>query len=226
KMETGPVKLCVQEIIKLDLQILALIQDIKKCNGPLEALEGFNLEASQKIQNLKNRIQDLERLAKEQDKETDKIAIIKDAENYKKQLTSTHQSLRRANIACQIAIEKKEKEQLFDGGTQARRRLRSNKETIAKTTSNITESLMAVSRTLSEEVQRSDHTMSTLIQSSDQVKETNEEFKGMTGHIQISSKLLTKYNRREITDKFLIFLALVFFFATVLYIVKKRVWPT
>ena len=54
--------------------------------------------------------------------------------------------------------------------------------------------------------------------------ETNEEFKSMSGHIYTSKKLLTKYNRRELTDRLLIILALVFFFSTVVYIVKKRLW--
>ena len=61
--------------------------------------------------------------------------------------------------------------------------------------------------------------------SSGQIGETNEELKSMTGHIQNSKKLLTKYGRRECTDKLLILLALVFFFGTVLYIVKKRLFP-
>ncbi len=56
------------------------------------------------------------------------------------------------------------------------------------------------------------------------MSDTHEEFKTMTGHIQNSRKLLTKYSRREFTDKLLIFLALVFFFATVLYIIKKRLF--
>lgn len=48
----------------------------------------------------------------------------------------------------------------------------------------------------------------------------------MGGHIQHSHRLLTKYGRREFTDKLLIFLALVLFFGTVLYIMKKRIWPS
>ena len=64
------------------------------------------------------------------------------------------------------------------------------------------------------------------VTSSKQVTETNEEFKSMSGHIQNSKKLLTKYGRRELTDKLLIFLALVFFFATVLYIMKKRLFKS
>ena len=57
------------------------------------------------------------------------------------------------------------------------------------------------------------------------ITDTHEEFKSMGGHIHISKKLITKYGRRELTDKLLIFIALVFFFATVLYILKRRLWP-
>lgn len=61
--------------------------------------------------------------------------------------------------------------------------------------------------------------------SSRTVQETNEEFKTMAGTIQLGRKLITKYNRRELTDKLLIFLALALFLATVLYILKKRLFP-
>ncbi len=61
--------------------------------------------------------------------------------------------------------------------------------------------------------------------SSRTVQETNEEFKAMTGTIHSGRKLILKYNRRELTDKLLIFLALALFLATVLYILKKRLFP-
>ena len=38
-----------------------------------------------------------------------------------------------------------------------------------------------------------------------------------------SGKLITKYGRRETTDKVLIFLAFAFFFSVVFYILRKRV---
>lgn len=56
------------------------------------------------------------------------------------------------------------------------------------------------------------------------VGDTQEELKGMGGHIHSAHKLITKYGRRELTDKLLIFLALVFFFLSVLYVVKKRLF--
>jgi len=64
-----------------------------------------------------------------------------------------------------------------------------------------------------------------VVSSSRTVGDTEDELKNMGGHIQSSHKLLTKYGRREWTDRLLILLALAFFFASVLYIVKKRLFP-
>jgi len=62
--------------------------------------------------------------------------------------------------------------------------------------------------------------------SSKGITSTNEELKNMQGHIKNSRSLLTKYGRKENTDKIFIFLAFVFFLATVLYILKKRLWSS
>ena len=64
------------------------------------------------------------------------------------------------------------------------------------------------------------------VNSSQQITETHDELKSMSGHIKNSRKLLTKYGRREVTDKLLIVLALIFFFSTVLYILKKRMFSS
>lgn len=60
--------------------------------------------------------------------------------------------------------------------------------------------------------------------SSKGITSTNEELKSMQGHIKTARSLLTKYARKENTHKLFIFLAVVFFLATVLYIMKKRLW--
>ena len=95
---------------------------------------------------------------------------------------------------------------------------------MAKSAGQVTESLMSLSRTLATQVSASENTATTLVKSSHQISDTQDEFRSMSGHIQNSHKLLTKYGRRELTDKLLIFLALIFFFSTVLYIIKKRMF--
>jgi protein transport protein SEC20 len=55
------------------------------------------------------------------------------------------------------------------------------------------------------------------VKSSGTITSTQEEMKAMGGHIKNSQRLITKYDRRQFTDKLLIMLAVLFFFVTVLY---------
>ncbi|XP_070541459.1 vesicle transport protein SEC20-like [Ptychodera flava] len=226
KMATDDVhvRLCVQEIVKHDLQIKAFIQDIRDTATSEDKLSEINGHIKEKLQILRNRIDDLERLAKEQDKETDRINILNDVDNHRKQLQSTKATLRKANLTCKLQIDARAKEDLMSGGTDPEIRKRKNRENLAKTATSITENLMSISRIMASSVKQSEETMHTLVTSSKTLQDTHEEFKGMRGVIQTSRKLLTKYNRREITDKLLIILAVAFFFATVLYILKKRLF--
>ncbi|POI28641.1 hypothetical protein CIB84_007609 [Bambusicola thoracicus] len=139
---------------------------------------------------IKAAVQELEQMAREQDKESEKQALLQEVENHKKQMLR-----------------------------------KTTKESLAESASNITESLMSISRMMSQQVQQSEETVQTLANSSRTILEANEEFKSMSGTIQLGRKLITKYNRRELTDKLLIFLALALFLATVLYILKKRLFP-
>uniref|UniRef100_A0A2I3T9S1 BCL2 interacting protein 1 n=1 Tax=Pan troglodytes TaxID=9598 RepID=A0A2I3T9S1_PANTR len=226
------VRICNQEIVKFDLEVKALIQDIRDCSGPLSALTELNTKVKEKFQQLRHRIQpvlyqrafiwtastffkltysltdfsstqhdfnspttpvtfsDLEQLAKEQDKESEKQLLLQEVENHKKQMLR-----------------------------------KTTKESLAQTSSTITESLMGISRMMAQQVQQSEEAMQSLVTSSRTILDANEEFKSMSGTIQLGRKLITKYNRRELTDKLLIFLALALFLATVLYIVKKRLFP-
>ncbi|CAG5872473.1 unnamed protein product, partial [Menidia menidia] len=220
------VQICGQEIVKYDLEIKALIQDIRDCPGPQSALTEYNAQVKEKFNMLRGRIQDLEQMGREQDKESDRLAIIAETESHRRQMLSNQTAWRKANLACKLAIDNLEKEMLLGGGeNQSTRQRKVTKETLVETSSNITDSLMSISRMMAEQVQQSEDTISTLATSSRTVLETNEEFKSMTGTIHLGRKLILKYNRRELTDKLLIFLAVALFLATVLYILKKRLFP-
>ncbi|XP_005992569.1 vesicle transport protein SEC20 [Latimeria chalumnae] len=217
-------RICNQEIIKYDLEVKALIQDIRDCPGPIGILTELNAKVKEKFHHLRLRIQDFELMAKEQDKESDKQSLLNEMENHQKQMQSNQTAWRKANLACKHAIDNLEKDELLHGGDSLRHR-KTTKENLAQTAGSITESLMGISRMMSQQVQQSEEMIQTLATSSKTVQETNEEFKSMTGTIQLGRKLITKYNRRELTDKLLIFLALALFLATVLYILKKRLFP-
>ncbi|CAH2277181.1 vesicle transport SEC20 [Pelobates cultripes] len=218
------VQMCHKEIVKYDLEIKALIQDIRECSGPLSVLTDLNAQVKEKFHLLRLRIQDLEQMAREQDKESDKQALLKEMECHKRQMLSNQTVWRKSNLSCKQTIDNSEKDELLEGGDPTRQR-KVAKENLAQSASNITESLMGISRMMSQQVQQSEVAMHTLATSSRTILETNEEFKSMSGTIQLGRKLITKYNRRELTDKLLIFLALALFLATVLYILKKRLFP-
>nr|XP_033498020.1 vesicle transport protein SEC20 [Epinephelus lanceolatus] len=220
------VRICGQEIIKYDLEIKALVQDIRDCPGPQSALMELNSQVKEKFNLLRLRIQDLEQMAREQDREMDRLAIQAETESQKKQMLSNQTAWRKANLACKLAIDNMEKDELLlRGENQSTRQRKVTKESLVETSSSITESLMSISRMMAEQVKQSEDTIGTLATSSRTVQETNEEFKSMTGTIHLGRKLILKYNRRELTDKLLIFLALALFLATVLYILKKRLFP-
>uniref|UniRef100_A0A8B9SNY6 BCL2 interacting protein 1 n=1 Tax=Anas platyrhynchos TaxID=8839 RepID=A0A8B9SNY6_ANAPL len=199
-----PVRVCHQEIVRFDLEIKAAVQDIRDCPGPLSALTELNAAVKEKFRHLRGRIQELEQMAREQDKESEKQALLQEVE--KPQEANAQAAWRKANLACKIAIDNAEKDQLLQGRDSLRQR-KTTKESLAES-----------------QVQQSEETVQTL--GTDRtILEANEEFKSMSGTIQLGRKLITKYNRRELTDKLLIFLALALFLATVLYILKKRLFP-
>ncbi|KAK5897337.1 hypothetical protein CesoFtcFv8_010408 [Champsocephalus esox] len=219
------VRICEQEILKYDLEIKALIQDLNECQGPECKLTELNADVKKSFYNLRLRIQDFEQMAMEQDKESEKQALISQVEGHRKQMLSNQTGWRKANLASKLSIDKMEKQALLYGADSAVRERKMTKEGLAQTTSDITENLMSISRMMAQQVQQSEETMTSLATSSRTVAETNGEFRTMTGTIQLGRKLITKYNRRELTDKLLIFLALALFLATILYILKKRLFP-
>uniref|UniRef100_A0ABI7YXD5 Sec20 C-terminal domain-containing protein n=1 Tax=Felis catus TaxID=9685 RepID=A0ABI7YXD5_FELCA len=158
------VRICNQEIVKFDLEVKALIQDIRDCSGPLSALTELNTKVKEKFQQLRHRIQELEQSAKEQDKESEKQVLLQEVENHKKQMLSNQTSWRKANLTCKIAIDNLEKAELLQGGDLLRQR-KTTKESLAQTSSSITESLMGISRMMSQQVQQSEEAMQTLVSS-------------------------------------------------------------
>lgn len=62
------------------------------------------------------------------------------------------------------------------------------------------------------------------VDSSSVLKDTSSEMEVMGSHIDISHRLVTKFGRRDVVDKILIFFGLVLFFSVVVYILKKRIF--
>ncbi|CAB1324919.1 unnamed protein product [Coregonus sp. 'balchen'] len=122
-------------------------------------------------------------------------------------MLSNQTAWRKANLASKLSLDNLEKESLLYGGDSGLRQ------------SDITESLMSISLMMSQQVMQSEETMTTLGEWLPLVY--RERSRRQTGTIQLGRKLITKYNRRELTDKLLIFLALALFLAKFFYILKN-----
>lgn len=86
----------------------------------------------------------------------------------------------------------------------------------------VTASLMELRGLLHSQVRSSEETMQNLVSSSSQATKTKTEMEGIGAKVKVSSGLISKYERRELTDKVLVLAALVLFFGVVLYIIQKR----
>ena len=174
---------------------------------------------------------DLEKLKLDSRNNALKNELEDETESIKSQLDNNYTVLKKANLFAKNRIIQHSKAALFernqdepDGEEAKLRRRRKGDAFLVNKTSSVTDNLFQITKLMSEQVNQSDSSLQALINSSSTVIETQEEIKLMGSHLVNSKTLLTKYGRRECTDKILIFLALGFFLACVLFCVSKRLW--
>ena len=63
-----------------------------------------------------------------------------------------------------------------------------------------------------------------VVNSSETLTKTTDEFQNMGSHIQHGSRLIDKYDRRQLADKVLIALAFAFYFLVCAYIINERLF--
>uniref|UniRef100_A0A8C2C4A0 BCL2 interacting protein 1a n=1 Tax=Cyprinus carpio TaxID=7962 RepID=A0A8C2C4A0_CYPCA len=170
-----------------------IIAGCHECTGAQLKLADFSFQVKEKFNNLRRRIQDLEQMGKEQDKESDRYSI--------KTMLSCKTAWRKVSLACKLSIDWLEKDDLLNSEDMWIRHRKMSKESLTQTSCGITESLMSISRMMAQQVQQSEETMTT---SSRPVLETHEEFKAMTGTIQLGRKLIIIYNGKMACDVLLL----------------------
>jgi protein transport protein SEC20 len=170
-------------------------------------------------------------LTKDRPKLRDDV-LISDVEAFRAQLEANYGAVKKATAMSRRILEEKTQKELFsirskeesEAAGQLRQR-KVDKENLSKKASSVTEDLLSISQMMSSQVSLSEQSLNTLVSSSATVSETQEEFRMMNSLLGQSRKLLSKYGRREVTDRVLIFFALAFFFGCCLYVILKRL-PT
>jgi len=215
------------ELTKNAVEIRQIIQDFPLCSTFKEIDEQNGLVRG-RLEGMRGNLSRLEVMARESlDLATSEL-VMTTVERHREQLTACQRQFRLANVKAMTALETQSSRDLFksSGGDNPGLRQRRDKEQMVTEYSNVTDNLTAISRQLAETVERSKLTVGNLEGTSKAVEELGDEYKMMGGVIGQSRKLITKYARREFTDKILIAFALAFFFGVVLYILRKRLFPT
>ena len=181
----------------------------------------MNTQIRQLMSKLNAKIQSLQRQAMESNSQDDKESLNRSYEWHTTQYNEIEKSLRRANLAAKTAMDSNARRSLFEGATSDGQLASGDSVQAA---SAATESLVSLRHRLSSELDQSKRSLDVLAQSSGVITDTDKEMENMGAHIQLSHRLVTKFGRREVTDFLLIMCGVAFFFAVVLYILKKRTY--
>nr|ACO15269.1 Vesicle transport protein SEC20 [Caligus clemensi] len=198
------------------------------------SMESLNALVRGDMDEMRRLIGELKSLSHSQRDPEARSILRRDVETHRSQFETLLVAFKKANLSCIKELERIRRDDLFSTNTDpsdipnvnGSLRQRSQKETldILKETSGVTNRLHSISRQLASTVERSSLTLDDLQESSQTVREINDEYKGIGATLGLSRKLITKYGRREVTDRVLIFLAVAFFFAIVFYILRKRMF--
>jgi len=216
------------ELTKNAVEIRQLIQDFPLCST-FKEIDEQNAMVRGKMESMRSNLSRMEMIGRESLDSGVSFEILETAERHREQLSACQRQFRMANVKAMTALETQSSKELLksnSGDGKDGLRQRREKEQMVSDYSNVTNNLMLISRQLAETVERSKQTVSNLEGSSKTVEELGDEYRMMGGVIGQSRKLITKYARREFTDKVLIAFALAFFFGVVLYILRKRLFPS
>ena len=218
-----------QKLLKLELGIKASIQLVEHDSESREELEDAVQSARSKICNLSKSNNSFHSLINEWAYEKNfEETIAPLHEKHATMLQVLQTALRKAYLIGDEKVTEIERSELIGspqtpGNRNSARHRKVDKKQMADKAGQITQNLMDIARMMDAQVKKGEETNTVLQESSEMIKQTGEEFKSLGGMISVARKLINKYNRRELTDTLLIFFGLVLFFATVLYIISKRI---
>uniref|UniRef100_A0A2M4ANJ1 Putative vesicle transport protein sec20 n=1 Tax=Anopheles triannulatus TaxID=58253 RepID=A0A2M4ANJ1_9DIPT len=220
-----------QELVDNHLQAKAIIQDTLAFRGTLAGMNVLNEAGREKLANLRKGIERLDLMAHDHG---DK-ALHDEVEGQRKLYQDTLQEFRRANISTMLEIEKANKVELFqlspDASEMRQRAGKGNRTSMLNRSAsqlmqhkNVTERMLSITQQLHDTTQRSAANLETLMHTSAVVEATRDELHSTSGSIRHSKMLLEKYSRRDLTDFILTAIGVLLFFASVMYVLWRRLF--
>ncbi|RKO90856.1 Sec20-domain-containing protein [Blyttiomyces helicus] len=222
-----PIQRKLDSLLRRELQLEAVIADLRDCSGPASEVARLNAEVKEGLKTVIKGIEDLNDVAEEQDREADAEAIRARLDKHESQLQS---SLRRANLSAKQNMDKAvlaEREELLSGGADRRaarmRKLHAN-EAVSQVSNELTSSLRDAVQMMNVEVERSAQAAKTLADSTRVLEQTGGEYRTFESVLKTSKQLVTKLQQRDWTDRLLLLFGLFVFLMSVFSVLKRRLW--
>lgn len=217
-----------KKLSRLEVEFQEVLQILENTCDSHDEFDNTISLARTKISNLKTTFSKFEDSTGEFEDEDCYLESIKPLiQTHRTIIKSLQISFQKSCINGQKRVTRIEKDRLLSdvnrGEETNLRKRRLDKTEVANKSAEITRNLINIAQMMDTQLKQGEESNLVLEGSSQQIKETHEEFKGLTGFINVSRKLLNKYSRRELTDTLLLFFGLILFFATVLYIISKRI---
>ncbi|KJE89556.1 hypothetical protein CAOG_01002 [Capsaspora owczarzaki ATCC 30864] len=96
----------IQDAIRVEFEVQALLQTLRDCTGPLPAATELRNGIRAKLKSLPAMLKVLERIAREQDRDQDTELVMSKVHRHEEQLERLHEQFRLANVECKENMDR------------------------------------------------------------------------------------------------------------------------
>ncbi|VDK85197.1 unnamed protein product [Litomosoides sigmodontis] len=220
-------QVCQQDILKADIAVKNRIGEIKqqKFTSQKEIAQCTRC-IKDEMAKLAHLIDALEKFANKITFRAGRTELLAQVKEHRNELEKNRQMLRQAILGFLKVMEEQSRSYLLQSDDDSQdiefRNRKKRAENLKTQTLKATESLASLVSKMSDQLKLSEDTTSALIHSSFLLKDTESEYSSMGSHIQSGGKLISKYGRRECTDKILITFALLLYVVVIFNIMDEE----
>uniref|UniRef100_A0A915PDL4 ANK_REP_REGION domain-containing protein n=1 Tax=Setaria digitata TaxID=48799 RepID=A0A915PDL4_9BILA len=220
-------QVCQQDILKADIAIKNHIEEIRQQTFMSQKeLTLCTRNIKDEMAELAHLIDALEKFGNKMSFRNDRVELLAQVKEHRCELEKNHQMLRQAILEFSKIMEMQSRKYLLQDGKDSQdielRSRQKRAENLKAQTLKATESLTSLVTKMSDQLKLSEDTTSTLIHSSSLLRDTECEYSSLGAHIQSGGKLISKYGRRECTDKVLITFALLLYVVVILKLMDEK----
>ncbi|EJD76142.1 hypothetical protein LOAG_16844 [Loa loa] len=220
-------QVCQQDILKADIAVKNHIEGIRQQKFMSQKeIAQCTRDIKDEIAKLGHLIDTLEKFANKITFRNDRVELLAQVKEHRNELEKNRQMLRQAILKFVKVMEEQSLSYLLQGGDDSQdiefRNRRRRGENLKTQTLKATENLASLVTKMSDQLKLSEDTTSTLIHSSFLLKDTESEYSSMGAHIQSGGKLISKYGRRECTDKILLTFALLLYVVVIFKLMNGK----